>query len=158
MQAPTLQRAVDLHETVKAVLAQKGQTIWSTSPDSSVFDAIASMSEKHVGALLVLSGGRLVGIITERDYARKVILKGRQSRETKVREIMSAPVQYVTPEQTIGECMHLMTSRQIRHLPVLEGDRVAGIVSIGDVVNWIVTAQDDTIRHLHNYIAGSYPG
>jgi CBS domain-containing protein len=143
---------------VKAVLAQKGQTIWSTSPDSSVFDAIASMSEKHVGALLVLSGGRLVGIITERDYARKVILKGRQSRETKVREIMSAPVQYVTPEQTIGECMHLMTSRQIRHLPVLEGDRVAGIVSIGDVVNWIVTAQDDTIRHLHNYIAGSYPG
>jgi signal-transduction protein with cAMP-binding, CBS, and nucleotidyltransferase domain len=158
MQAPTLQRAVDLHETVKAVLAQKGQTIWSTSPDSSVFDAIASMSEKHVGALLVLSGGRLVGIITERDYARKVILKGRQSRETRVREIMSAPVQYVTPEQTIGECMHLMTSRQIRHLPVLEGDRVAGIVSIGDVVNWIVTAQDDTIRHLHNYIAGSYPG
>jgi len=158
MQAPTLQRAVDLHDTVKAVLAQKGQAIWSISPDASVFDAIASMSEKHVGALLVLSGGRLVGIITERDYARKVILKGRQSRETRVREIMSAPVQYVTPEQTIGECMHLMTSRQIRHLPVLEGDRVAGIVSIGDVVNWIVTAQDDTIRHLHNYIAGSYPG
>ena len=158
MQAPTLQRSVDLHETVKAVLAQKGRSIWSISPDASVFDAIASMSEKHVGVLVVLSGECLVGIITERDYARKVILKGRQSRDTKVREIMSAPVQYVTPEQTIGECMHLMTSRQIRHLPVLEGDRVAGIVSIGDVVNWIVTAQDDTIRHLHNYIAGSYPG
>jgi CBS domain-containing protein len=157
MQAPTLQRAVDLHDTVRAVLVQKGQAIWSISPDASVFDAIASMSEKHVGALVVLSGGRLVGIITERDYARKVILKGRQSRETKVREIMSAPVRYVTPEQTIGECMHLMTSRQIRHLPVLEGDRVAGIVSIGDIVNWIVTAQDDTIRHLHNYITGSYP-
>lgn len=158
MQAPALQRAVDLHETVRAVLTQKGQAIWSISPDASVLDAIASMSEKHVGALVVLTGERLVGIITERDYARKVILKGRQSRETKVREIMSAPVQYVTPEQTIGECMHLMTSRQIRHLPVLEGDRVAGIVSIGDIVNWIVTAQDDTIRHLHNYIAGSYPG
>jgi signal-transduction protein with cAMP-binding, CBS, and nucleotidyltransferase domain len=158
MQAPALQRAVDLHETVKAMFAQKGQAIWSISPDASVFDAIAGMSEKHVGALVVLSAGRLAGIITERDYARKVILKGRQSRETKVREIMSTPVMYVTPEQTIGECMHLMISRQIRHLPVLEGDRVTGIVSIGDIVNWIVSAQDDTIRHLHNYIAGSYPG
>ena len=158
MQAPTLQRAVDLRETVKDVIDQKGQSIWSISPDASVFDAIATMSEKHVGALVVLSAGRLVGIITERDYARKVILKGRQSRETKVREIMSAPVMSVTPDQTIGECMHIMTSRQIRHLPVVENDRVSGIVSIGDLVNWIVRAQDDTIRHLHNYIAGSYPG
>jgi CBS domain-containing protein len=140
------------------VLSQKGQAIWSISPEASVFDAIESMSERHVGALVVLSAGQLIGIITERDYARKVILKGRQSRETKVREIMSAPVLYVTPEQTIGDCMHLMTSRQIRHLPVLEGDSVAGIVSIGDIVNWLVTAQDDTIRHLHNYISGSYPG
>jgi CBS domain-containing protein len=123
-----------------------------------VFDAIASMSEKHVGALVVLHAERLVGIITERDYARKVILKGRLSRETRVHEIMSAPVQYVTPEQTIAECMHLMTSRQIRHLPVLEDDRVTGVVSIGDLVNWVITAQDDTIRHLHNYITGSYPG
>ncbi len=158
MQTPTLQRGVELHETVRAVLAQKSQTIWSISPDASVFEAVASMSEKHVGALVVLTAGRLAGIITERDYARKVILKGRQSRETKVREIMSAPAMYVTPEQTIGECMHLMTSRQIRHLPVLEGERVSGILSIGDIVNWIVSAQDDTIRHLHNYIAGSYPG
>ena len=158
MQAPTLQRAVDLHETVKAVIDQKRQSIWSISPDASVFDAVASMSEKHVGALVVLSAGRLVGIITERDYARKVILKGRQSRETEALEIMSAPVMSVTPEQTIGECMHIMTSRQIRHFPVLEDDRVVGIVSIGDLVNWIVSAQDDTIRHLHNYIAGSYPG
>jgi CBS domain-containing protein len=158
MQAPALQRAVDLHETVRAVLSQKGRAIWSISPDASVYDAVASMSEKHIGALVVLSAGHLVGIITERDYARKVILKGRQSRETKVREIMSAPVLYVTPQQTIGECMHLMTSRQIRHLPVLEGELVTGVVSIGDVVNWIVTAQDHTIRHLHNYITGSYPG
>ena len=116
------------------------------------------MAEKHIGALIVVSAGHLVGIITERDYARKVILKGRQSRETRVREIMSAPVVFVTPEQTIGKCMHVMTSRQIRHLPVLEADRVIGIVSIGDLVNWIITAQDDTIRHLHNYITGSYPG
>jgi CBS domain-containing protein len=150
-------RAVDLQQTLRPVLAQKGSALWSISPDASVYDAIATMSEKHVGALVVLSAGHLAGIITERDYARKVILKGRQSRDTKVHEIMSAPVLYVTSEQTVGECMHLMTSRQIRHLPVLEGDRVTGIVSIGDLVNWIITAQDDTIRHLHNYITGSYP-
>ena len=158
MQASAATRALDLHETVGSVLAQKSHAVWSISPDASVYDAIAMMSDKHIGALVVLSAGHLVGIITERDYARKVILKGRQSRETHVREIMSAPVLFVTPERTIGECMHLMTSRQIRHLPVLEGDRVTGIVSIGDLVNWVITAQDDTIRHLNNYITGSYPG
>ncbi len=158
MQTSAAARAVDLHHTVRSVLTQKGSAVHSISPEASVFDAIASMSEKHIGALIVLSAGHLVGIITERDYARKVILKGRQSRETQVREIMSAPVLYVTAEQTIGECMQRMTSRQIRHLPVLEGDRVTGVVSIGDLVNWIINAQDDTIRHLHHYIAGSYPG
>jgi len=139
-------------------LAQKGNEVWSVSPEASVFDAISAMSEKHVGALVVISSGQLAGIITERDYARKVILKGRQSRETQVREIMSAPVLSVSLDQTIGDCMHLMTSRQIRHLPVLESDRVIGIVSIGDLVNWIISAQDHTIRQLHNYISGSYPG
>jgi CBS domain-containing protein len=158
MQTPAPPRAVELHETVKSVLVRKGHALWSISPEASVFDAISSMSEKHIGALVVLSAGQLVGVITERDYARKVILKGRQSRETRVREIMSAPVLYVTPEQTIGECLHLMTTRQIRHLPVVEAGSVTGIVSIGDLVNWIITAQDDTIRHLHNYIAGAYPG
>jgi signal-transduction protein with cAMP-binding, CBS, and nucleotidyltransferase domain len=158
MQSTASPRSVDLHQTVKSVLAQKDGALWSVSPEASVFDAIASMSEKHIGALVVLSGGQLMGIITERDYARKVILKGRQSRETRVREIMSAPVLYVTPEQTVGECMHLMTARQIRHLPVLDDGRVTGMVSIGDLVNWIITAQDDTIRHLHSYITGSYPG
>jgi CBS domain-containing protein len=157
METTAPQQAVDLQETVKSVLAGKGQTLWSISPDATVFDAIGEMAEKHVGALVVLSAGHLAGIITERDYARKVILKGRQSRETQVREIMTAPVLYVTPLQTIGECMHLMTSRQIRHLPVLEGDRVTGMVSIGDLVNWIINAQDETIRHLNNYITGSYP-
>jgi len=158
MHSTTSPRAIDLSETVRSILAQKSHALWSISPETSVYDAIGIMSEKHIGALVVLSVGRLVGIITERDYARKVILKGRQSRETRVREIMSAPVLFVTPEQTIGKCMHVMTSRQIRHLPVLEADLVIGIVSIGDLVNWIITAQDDTIRHLHNYITGSYPG
>jgi CBS domain-containing protein len=158
MQTTASPRAVDLYETVRSLLAQKGDVLWSISPEATVFDAITSMSEKHVGALMVLSGTHLVGIITERDYARKVILKGRQSRETRVREIMTSPVLYITPDQTVAECMRLMTSRRVRHLPVLEGERVVGMLSIGDVVNWIITAQDETIRHLHNYIAGTYPG
>jgi signal-transduction protein with cAMP-binding, CBS, and nucleotidyltransferase domain len=126
----------------------------SISPETSVYEAIAIMSERHIGALVVLGAGRLVGIVTERDYARKVILKARQSRATKVREIMTTPVLVVTPERTIGQCMYVMTSREIRYLPVLEADRVIGIVSIGDLVNWIISAQDDTIRHLRNYITG----
>jgi signal-transduction protein with cAMP-binding, CBS, and nucleotidyltransferase domain len=150
-------QSVDLHETVRSILAQKDQSVWSTSPDGSVFDAIALMSDKHVGALVVLTGGQLIGIITERDYARKVILQGRQSRDTKVREIMSTPALFVTPRQTIEECMHLMTSRQIRYLPVMDAGQVTGIVSIGDLVGWIIKAQDQTIRQLHNYISGSYP-
>ncbi len=148
---------VNLNESVKSLLLQKEDVIWSVSPGATVYDAIAMMSEKRIGALVVLTDSRLVGIITERDYARKIILKGRHSRETLVHEIMTTPVFYVTPEHSVGQCMHLMTSRRIRHLPVLEGDRVAGMLSIGDLVNWIITAQKETIRHLHNYITGSYP-
>jgi CBS domain-containing protein len=158
MQATAQSQAVDLHESVRSLLAQKDNALWTISPEATVYEAIEQMSEKHVGALVVLSAGHLAGIITERDYARKVILKGRQSRETLVREIMSAPVVVVTPDRTIAECMDLVTSRRIRHLPVMEGDRVVGMVSIGDLVNWIITAQEQTIGHLHNYIAGSYPG
>jgi len=150
-------RAIDLNESVNSILAQKRQTLWSTSPETSVYEAMAIMSERHIGALVVLSAERLVGIITERDYARKIVLKARQSRGTKVREIMTTPVLVVTQEQTVGQCMYVMTSRQIRYLPVFEGDHVIGIVSIGDLVNWIISAQDDTIRHLQNYITGSYP-
>jgi CBS domain-containing protein len=123
-----------------------------------VYEAIERMSAKHIGALVVLSAENLAGIITERDYARKVILQGRQSRETLVREIMTTPALFITPDHSIDECMRIVTSRRIRHLPVLEGDRVVGMLSIGDLVNWIITAQDQTIRHLHNYIAGAYPG
>lgn len=148
---------IRLDEPVKSLLRQKPRAVWSISPEASVYEAIEQMSEKHIGAVIVLSAGRLAGIVSERDYARNVILKGKQSRETKVREIMSTPVLYVTPEQTIDECMRLMTSRRVRHLPVLEGETVVGMLSIGDLVNWVITAQEQTIRHLQSYIAGSYP-
>jgi CBS domain-containing protein len=158
MQATAQSQSIDLHEPVRSLLAQKGNELWSIPSEATVYEAIEYMSKKHVGALVVLRAGRLTGIVTERDYARKVILKGRQSRETLVREIMTAQVFCVTLDQTIGECMQLVTSRRIRHLPVLEGDRVVGMLSIGDLVNWIIGAQEQTIRHLHNYIAGAYPG
>jgi CBS domain-containing protein len=148
---------IDLNESVESLLAHKGNAVWSISPDSSVFEAIASMSQKGIGALVVVSAGQLVGIVTERDYARKVILMGRQSRETTVREIMTTPVLSVTPARSIGECMQMMTSRRVRHLPVVEGDRAVGIVSIGDLVSAVITAQGETIRQLNNYITGSYP-
>jgi CBS domain-containing protein len=148
---------INLQEPVKSLLGQKGRAVWSISPDATVYEAIERMSEKHVGALVVLTAGNLTGIVTERDYARKVILKGRQSRETKVREIMTTPVLYVTSQQTVDECMRLMTSRHVRHLPVVDGDAVTAMISIGDVVNWIINSQEQTIRHLHQYIAGQYP-
>ena len=157
MHASERMSGVDLNDAVRSLLGQKSPGLWSISPDATVFEAIQSMAEKHVGALIVLSSGQLVGIVTERDYARKVILKGRQSHETRVHEIMTSPALYVTPQHSVGQCMHLMTSRRIRHLPVLEGSRVVGLVSIGDVVNWIMTTQTETIRQLHNYITSSYP-
>lgn len=148
---------VDLNESIKSVLADKGDAVCSISPETTVLDAIRIMSEQRIGSLVVLSAGRLVGIVTERDYARKVILMGRQSRETQVHEIMTAPVLYLTPDHSLGQCMHLITSRRIRHVPILDGDRVVGLVSIGDLVNWVITVQKETIRHLQNYITGSYP-
>jgi CBS domain-containing protein len=144
-------------DPVRSLLQQKGHAVWSISPESTVYSAIELMSEKQVGALVVLSGGFLAGIISERDYARKVILKGRNSQHTQVREIMSTPVLFVGPDQTIRDCMHLMISRRVRHLPVLEGEKVVGVVSIGDLVNWILQSQEETIQHLEHYITGDYP-
>ena len=145
-------------DTINSVLELKGRQVWSVAPTAVVFEAIRAMSHRGVGALLVMSEGKLYGIVSERDYARKVILRDRSSRMTQVREIMTTPVLTVTPNDTVGECMRLMTEHRIRHLPVLSGDCVVGIVSIGDLVNWIVTAQEETIGQLEGYIVGKYPG
>jgi CBS domain-containing protein len=143
---------------IRAILARKGAEVWSVAPDAMVFDAIRLMSAKNVGALLVLEGERLAGIISERDYTRKVILKGKSSRETQVQEIMSKAVISVSPVTSIEECLRLMTEKRVRHLPILDGEKVAGVVSIGDLVKWIISAQSSTIDQLESYITGRYPG
>ena len=141
-------------KTVRQLLQSKGNDIWSVSPGTSVLDALKLMAEKNIGALLVLESGRLVGIFSERDYARKVILRGKASRSTRVREIMSRKVVYVRPEQGTEECMGIMTQKRIRHLPVMEGGDLAGMISIGDVVKSIISEQEFTIRQLERYISG----
>ena len=148
---------MELRDPIRSVLKHKGGNVWSVPPGVSVFHAIAIMSEKQVGALLVLEDAKLVGILSERDYARKIILKGRSSKDTEVREIMTSPVRYVTPEESVDECMRIMTASRVRHL-LVEDERVVGIVSIGDLVNWIISAQAETIHQLHSYITGKYPG
>ena len=142
---------------IRDVLNRKGYQVWSVSPTVVVYDAIVMLADKHVGALLVISEGRLVGIVSERDYARKVILQGKSSKGTQVHEIMTSPVIVATPQQTIDECMRVMTKNRIRHLPVAEDEKVVGVLSIGDLVSWIISAQEEAIHHLENYISGKYP-
>ena len=144
-------------DSISDIFRQKGREVWSISPDASVYDAIEMMSDKQVGALLVLSEGKLAGVISERDYARKVILKGKSSKQTLVGEIMTAPVISVTSRHSVDDCMTLMTNHRIRHLPIVDGEQVSGVISIGDLVKWIISAQGETIHHLENYIAGKYP-
>jgi CBS domain-containing protein len=141
-------------KTVGHILQGKGRGAWSVPPDVSVYDALSVMAEKEVGALLVLEAGKLVGIISERDYARKVILKGKSSLDTLVKDIMTHKVVCVRPEQSIEECMALMTDKRIRHLPVLERGEVIGVVSIGDVVKAAIAEKDFMIKQLENYITG----
>jgi CBS domain-containing protein len=146
---------MEITRKVGTLLRNKTGEIWSLDPSASVYDAVRIMAEKEVGALLVMRGQKLVGIVSERDYARKIVLQGRSSHETQVAEIMTSPVITVTPSHTVGECMRIVTEKRIRHLPVVEGEKVTGIVSIGDLVNWVVTEQEETIRHLEAFIAGS---
>ena len=150
-------KMVKLSGTIGSVLKRKGSAIWSVAPRQTVYEAIEMMADKAVGALLVLSEEKLVGIISERDYARKVILKGKSSATTLVNEIMTSPVIFVTLHHTVDECMEVMTKNRIRHLPVMEGEKLLGIVSIRDLVQWALSEQEETIQHLENYITAKYP-
>jgi CBS domain-containing protein len=143
--------------TIHEILHHKGSTVWSVSPDTMVYDAIEMMADKNIGALLVIDRNKLVGIISERDYTRKVALKGKSSKATHVREILSGQLIRVTPGHTVEDCMRLMTDHRVRHLPVVDGDKIMGLISIGDLVNWIISSQTSTINQLQTYIAG-YPG
>lgn len=143
---------------VRVLLEDKGRAVFSVHPRASVYDAIVLMAEKSVGALLVMDDNYLRGIISERDYTRKVILQGKSSKDTPVEDIMSGRVVTATPVQTIEECMHIMTDNRIRHLPIVDASGVLGVVSIGDLVKWTIDAQKEKIEELHTFIAGAYPG
>jgi len=143
--------------TIEQILREKNGVVWRIAPDETVYDALAEMAERHVGALMVMQEQSLVGIISERDYARKVILQGLSSRDTKVRDIMTPSPVTIGPDATVDECMRVMTHHHVRHLPVVDRGRVVGVVSIGDMVNAIISDQAETIDHLQTYIGAKYP-
>ncbi len=147
-----------LTDSVELILKRKGFQVHSVAPDVTVYEALQKMADKDIGALVVIDGTEVVGVFSERDYARKVVLKDRSSREMQVDEIMSTGVVTVTPKTTVDECMHCMTTKHCRHLPVVDGGTVVGLVSIGDLVNWIMSVQDFAIHQLEDYITGKYPG
>jgi len=149
---------MDVSGNIAAVLGQKNREIFSVTPDTCVDDAVKMMDEKNVGALLVMKGGKLVGMLSERDYTRKVMLRGKKSSETKVSEIMSSKLTVTHPNEGVEECLRAMTDKRFRHLPVLEGDKVIGVVSIGDLVKYVISCQSATIAHLESYISGGYSG
>lgn len=149
---------MEITTAARTLLEHKGRNLWTTTPAATVFEAIQMMAEKNVGALPVVEGLRLVGIVSERDYLSKVMLKGRSSKETPVHDIMTGQVVTVTPDQSVSECMAIITEHRVRHLPVVEGGQLVGIISIGDLVRWIIATQRMTIEQLEKYIAGGYPG
>ena len=142
---------------ISSILTQKTSALWSIAPEATVFEAIKLMAEKNIGSLLVMSGGRLAGLFTERDYTRKVALQGKTSKETRVWEIIPREVVTVSPDDSVEECMRLMTEKRVRHIPVVEGATVVGLVSIGDLVNWIISTQNAHIEQMEQYISGSVP-
>jgi CBS domain-containing protein len=148
---------MEIAGSVSAILAHKGSAVWSIAPNATVFDAIQLMADKNVGALPVVEDGRLAGIISERDYTRKVILKGKSSKETPVRDIMTEELITAHSGDSVTECMRVMTDKRIRHLPVMDGSKIIGLVSIGDLVRRIISAQTATIDNLEKYITGDYP-
>ncbi len=142
-------------DSISAILKGKGGAVWSIDPEATVYEALEDMANKSIGALLVMQGGQLVGVVSERDYARRVILRGRSSRETKVREIMTAPAITVKSDSSVDDGMRIMTEHHIRHLPVVRPDgSVLGVVSLGDMVKWIITSHEKTIEQLESYISG----
>lgn len=143
---------------ISSLLHQKPSALWTVTPETTVFDAIKLMAEKNIGALPVLAGDRLAGIFTERDYTRKVALLGKTSKETRVRDVIAAELTTVTTDDSVEDCMRLMTEKRVRHLPVVEGGHMVGIISIGDLVNWIISTQNAHIEQLEQYIAGGVAG
>jgi len=148
---------MEIAGSVSAILAHKGSAVWSIAPNATVFDAIQLMADKNVGALPVVENGKLAGMISERDYTRKVILKGKSSKETPVRDIMTEELITAHSGDSVTECMRVMTDKRIRHLPVMDGSKIIGLVSIGDLVRRIISAQTATIDNLEKYITGDYP-
>jgi len=150
--------SINLAGTVRSILQTKGMQVYSLPPEATVYNALEMMADKKTGALLVIDQGKLLGIISERDYARKGILQGRMSKQTPVSEVMVGPAIVATLDSTVEECMRLMTAHRIRHLAIVDREKVVGVVSIGDLVKSIISAQADTIDYLQDYITGKYPG
>lgn len=146
-----------MHTTIESVLDWKGREVWSVPDCATVREAVATMAEKEIEALVVLAGGRLVGVVTERDCARRVTLKKSDPSQVRVRDVMTSPAVFVTEQHTIGDCMRIMSDRRFAHLPVLEGEVLVGVVSMGDLVASLVRERDDAIKHLEAYITGKYP-